>query len=132
MLIVAGCGGQQSDSKLDYEQNLELALSYYEKDEFLLAKKSFSNAIKQDSSQGLPYFKRGYCYMQLDMFDSAEYDYLMSINLEYNQQDALYNLTLIRSIDPKDTMSLFYLKKWAVLEIEKINARRDSLKKLLN
>ena len=100
-----------------YDLILEKALEHIEKREFSSAIVSINLLLKGDSSNGMLYLKRGYCYVQIDSFDLAINDFNQSIVLDYEPAKAHMNLGIIHELlRGPDSVSFFHFKKSFALD----------------
>jgi tetratricopeptide (TPR) repeat protein len=71
-----------------------LANHSYSNNKYVESIKLFSELIEKDSSIGEYYYKRGYCYNQIDSVEMSTIDYLKSVSYGYRLTDSYYNIGL--------------------------------------
>lgn len=99
--------------------NLEIKANYlYDSENYNEAILLYSNLIKLDSANGLYYFRRGYSYAQMFLYNESCEDYKTAVKLNYRVKDSYLNLGLnYYNID--DSLSIYYFNK--CMEIDSSN-----------
>lgn len=93
-----------------YDSNtlVTTADSLFQNNSFVGSINLYSELVKRDSLNGEFFYRRGYSYGQLLMFDSAVLDFERSAQLGFRKFDAYYSLGIIYS-HFDDSMALYHL-----------------------
>ncbi|MGJ3235690.1 hypothetical protein [Marivirga sp.] len=97
-------------------QKEAIADSLYIEKDFARVIDEYTTLIKNDSTKGVYFYRRGYSYGQFFKFDLAIADFKKSIDCGYREHDAYYSIAVIyHEVFEEDSIALDYLDK-ALLE----------------
>lgn len=115
MILFFSCGtqGRKGNPALIENDLIKKANSYYQNDEFLLAKYFFDTLLLINPLNGEYYYKRAYCkYMLQNDNDGAISDNLNSIKCNYkNKKGAYLGIGTIYRIEGKYDSALYFYNK---------------------
>jgi tetratricopeptide (TPR) repeat protein len=110
VVIIGLCACGQAHKKSKREILETQAYYYYDHDFYYLAKIKLTALIGLDSTKGEYYFKRGYCYDQLNRTTGIN-DYKKAIELDYRVSDAYRHVAFDEMQSNNDSLAIICFVK---------------------
>lgn len=120
MINTIACKQKRTVNAENREQTLTEANTLYYNRDFKSAVLLFEMLLEKDSLNGELFFKRGYCKVQMDDFESAKKDYHKAVEFNYRIIDAYLNLGILECIT-NDSLAVGYFNN--VLSIDSSNVK---------
>ncbi|HSZ34445.1 MAG TPA: hypothetical protein VK772_14110 [Puia sp.] len=109
IFLFVSCGPSHKKSKQEILE--EKAEYYYNKEIYKEAIPYFDQLINIDSTKGVYYLKRGFCYDKLFYQRFAYSDYQKAIKLKYGIAVAYLHIGVMYSENEQDSLALIYYDK---------------------
>ena len=125
MIGTNACNQKRTVNAANKEQLFMEANTLYYNRDFKSAILLFDMLAEMDSLNGEPFYKRAYCKLQMNNFESAKKDYLKAVEFNYRVADAYLSLGILECTY-NDSLAVKYFDQ--VLSIDSTNRKAKALR----